>query len=50
MSYLDHNAPAIWGNGPGGGATKPTKAPFVPFVAPYLAPSRQIRQGGKHGD
>lgn len=50
MNYREQNAPAIWGNGPGGEATKVSKAPFVPFVAPYLAPSRQIQQGSKHGD
>lgn len=42
MSYLDRLKVKISENAPGDEATKPTKAPFVPFVAPLTAPSRQI--------
>ena len=42
MSYLDRLKVKISENAPDCEATKPTKAPFVPFVAPLTAPSRQI--------
>ncbi len=41
MSYLDRLKRKISQNAPGGGATKATKAPFVPFVASRVAPSGQ---------
>ena len=42
MSYLDRLKVKISENAPDPEATKATKAPFVPFVAPLTAPSRQI--------
>ena len=42
MNYLDRLKRRISEDAPRGEATKGTKAPYVPFVAPYTAPSRQI--------
>lgn len=42
MSYLDRLKRKIGEDVPRGDATKGTKAPYVPFVAPESAPSRQI--------
>ena len=42
MSYLDRLNRKIREDAPRGEATKGTKAPYVPFVAPLPAPSRQI--------
>jgi len=42
MSYLDRLKQKIREDGPRGEATKGTKAPSVPFVAPLSAPSCQI--------
>ena len=42
MSYLDRLKQKIREDAPRGEATKGTKAPYVPFVAPLPAPSRQI--------
>ena len=42
MSYLDRLKRKISEDAPDAGATKVSKAPSVPFVAPELAPSRQI--------
>jgi hypothetical protein len=42
MSYLDRLKQKFREDAPQGEATKGTKAPFVPFVAPLPTPSRQI--------
>ena len=42
MSYLDRLKRKIREDAPRGEATKGTKAPYVPFVAPLPTPSRQI--------
>ena len=42
MSYLDRLKLKILANAPEYEATKGTKAPYVPFVAPESAPFRQI--------
>jgi len=42
MSYLARLKQKIPANAPEGDGTKVSKAPFVPFVAPGQAPSRQI--------
>ena len=42
MSYLDRLKWKISQDVPSGGATKVSKAPFVPFVAIPAAPTRQI--------
>ena len=42
MSYLAQLKRKISADAPRGEATKGTKAPYVPFVAPESAPSRRI--------
>ena len=42
MTYLERLKRKIPENAPECEATKGTKAPYVPFVAPESAPSRQI--------
>lgn len=47
MSYLDRLKRKISQDAPRGGATKVSKAPFVPFVATSAAPLRQISAANK---
>jgi hypothetical protein len=47
MSYLARLTRKIAEDAPQRGATKVSEAPFVPFVAPMRAPSRQISDAKK---